>query len=133
MIEVLVVSEDKETVFKSLSNSGLLKEYISSEENTWTVFTLSGIKVCVYFAPEEEFAWRLLCSTGSKAHLEQLQQVNNLENYRKAQSEQEIYQALGLDYIEHELREGLEEVRSEEPRVGKECVSKGRYRWWRYN
>src|SRR3546814_3028743 len=86
------------------------------------------------FAPEEEFAWRLLCSTGSKAHLEQLQQVNNLENYRKAQSEQEIYQALGLDYIEPELREGLEEVsRSEERRVGKECVSTCRSRWSPYH
>src|SRR3546814_9100987 len=52
----------------------------------------------------------LIFHTGSKGHLEQLEQVNKLENYRKAQSEQEIYQGLGLDYIEPELREGLEEV-----------------------
>src|SRR3546814_10963914 len=51
----------------------------------------------------------LIFHTGSKGHLEQLEQVNKLENYRKAQSEQEIYQGLGLDYIEPELREGLEE------------------------
>src|SRR3546814_19825557 len=40
-----------------------------------------------------------------------------------------------LDNINFELREGdrLENLRSEERRVGKDCVSKCRYRWARYH
>lgn len=91
--------------------SGAQDQTASAGDNgTWSGQTIAGIKVKIYFSPEEEFAHRLLCSTGSDAHLEQLQQVNSLKDYRTAGSEQEIYKGLGLDYIVPELREGLQEV-----------------------
>ncbi|QEC53712.1 DNA polymerase (family 10) [Anseongella ginsenosidimutans] len=111
-VEFLVSAAGGETLLaERLFTSGLFRETPPGlDGQTWTGYSLSGMKVCIHFVPEEEFPYRLLCSTGSNVHLEQLRQVNSLENYRTAASEQEIYQGLGLNYIVPELREGLQEV-----------------------
>ena len=108
-IEYLVSVSDEAGFSNQLEASGLFQA-AGIDNGIWTGFTPTGMKVRIHFAPENEFAHRLLCTTGSAAHLEQLQQVDSLEHYRTAKSEQEIYQGLGLDYIVPELREGLQEV-----------------------
>ena len=68
-----------------------------------------GIKVNFHFCKPEAFYTRLFETTASEKHLEVLKQLgfNGDKNYA---SEQDIYHTLGLQYIEPELREGLNEI-----------------------
>jgi DNA polymerase (family X) len=80
-------------------------------------------EMSVYLTDARRFGISLLFATGSSRHLEMLQQraadkgmtltPEGLLRRRKivaAGNEAEIYQALGLQYIEPELREGLDEI-----------------------
>jgi len=77
----------------------------------------------VYFTDSERSGITLLLATGSEGHLEQLQALakskgllldtNGLMRGNKvvaSRTEEEIYQALGLPFIEPELREGRNEI-----------------------
>ena len=77
----------------------------------------------VHFSDATHFGAQLLAATGSKKHLDELRHLaaqkgftlkpNGLFKAKKliaSRTEQEIYQALGLGYIEPELREGLGEI-----------------------
>ena len=80
-------------------------------------------EISVYLAGARRFGVSLLFATGSSKHLETLQRraadrgmaltLEGLRRGRKiiaAETEAEIYEALGLQYIEPELREGLDEI-----------------------
>jgi DNA polymerase (family 10) len=80
-------------------------------------------EMSVYLTDARRFGVSLLLATGSSKHLETLQQraadsgmtltPEGLRRGRKiiaAGNEAEIYEALGLQYIEPELREGLDEI-----------------------
>ena len=80
-------------------------------------------EMSVYLTDAHRFGISLLFATGSRKHLEALQQgaadmgmtltLEGLHRGRKiiaAATEAEIYEALGLQYIEPELREGLDEI-----------------------
>ena len=80
-------------------------------------------EMSVYLTDARRFGVSLLFATGSRKHLETLQQraadrgmtltPEGLRRGRKiiaAASEAEIYEALGLQFIEPELREGLDEI-----------------------
>jgi DNA polymerase (family 10) len=71
----------------------------------WALFAMSsGIDLRVQQAAADEWGLALLNATGTKAHLKLL-------GVRKAKpSETEVYESLGLPYIEPELREGGDEV-----------------------
>jgi DNA polymerase (family 10) len=76
----------------------------------------------VFLADRKHFGAALLHATGSPEHLDQLKelavknkmtlQADGLHKGRRliAGSEQDIYQALGLQFIEPELREGRDEI-----------------------
>jgi DNA polymerase (family 10) len=83
----------------------------------------SGGDITLLISPAERFGAALLFGTGSAAHLEQLRDraaakklaltENGLMSGKKtiaARTEREIYAALGLQYIEPELREGEAEI-----------------------
>lgn len=65
-----------------------------------------GFTFHIYISTTTDFYKNLLLTTGSKQHLELL----NLTLITSLGSEEEIYANQGLDYIEPELREGLDEV-----------------------
>lgn len=65
-----------------------------------------GFTFHIYLTTTADFYKNLLLTTGSEAHLEQL----DLAQITALNSENELYAAQGLDYIEPELREGLDEV-----------------------
>lgn len=67
-----------------------------------------SIKYQVLFTSAAAFAHDLLLSTGSDAHIQQLQAIQ--EHIPAGETEEAIYQALGLAYIAPELREGMQEV-----------------------
>ena len=62
----------------------------------------NGIPFEITICSPELYAKELLISTGSAAHIEQLEQLGTIDPLN---SEEEIYKSLGLAYIEPELRE----------------------------
>lgn len=62
----------------------------------------------IYTSTTDTFAQDWLLRTGSEAHLDLLKEINPI--LPLAATETDIYQAMGLDYIVPELREGLDEV-----------------------
>lgn len=74
-------------------------EYISFRDEL-------GVSFHLYLSTTTEFYQHLILTTGSKKHLELLDE----KLITALNSEEELYAAQGLDYIEPELREGLDEV-----------------------
>ena len=68
----------------------------------------SGVAIQIITCSENDFYSKLFETTGAKSHLEQLK--NPKSKILSPKSENEIYQSYDLQYIEPELREGLNEV-----------------------
>jgi len=109
----------------------LIVEVVEKMEEACTVRLAEGARVSFVAARPAEFALALLTETGSKAHVNRLQQVANnggggstakakrtkTSRTRKAGaassdllSEEDIYDQLGLQYIPPELREDAGEI-----------------------
>jgi DNA polymerase (family 10) len=106
----------------------LIVEFIEQMEEACTVRLADGARVSVVAARPPEFALALLTETGSKAHVNKLQQIANGEGpnsntkratkkraRRPARSvgllkEEDIYAQLGMEYIPPELREDEGEI-----------------------
>ncbi len=113
----------------------LIVEVIEQMEEACTVRLAEGARVSLVAARPAEFALALLAETGSKAHVNKLHQIANSEGDYAAQSkvqpqkrskaakqksarlrsaklqtEEDIYQQLGLEYIPPELREDQGEI-----------------------
>jgi len=69
----------------------------------------TGLTFRFFCSTADRFYNDLWLTTGSQSHLEQLQLPADLER-SSFSNEEAIYNAFGLDYIEPELREGLEEI-----------------------
>ncbi|PRD48597.1 DNA polymerase/3'-5' exonuclease PolX [Sphingobacterium haloxyli] len=67
-----------------------------------------GVRYRIQSTPEERFAIDLLLTTGSEIHIKELQAIQ--ADIPELASEEAIYEALGLSYIEPELREGSGEI-----------------------
>jgi DNA polymerase (family 10) len=80
-------------------------------------------QLSVYLTDPEHFGISLLLATGSQAHLQELRALAEMQGLRlsdqglrrgdkvlASKTEADIYQALGLQYIEPELREGRGEI-----------------------
>ena len=80
--------------------------------------------VTVVFTDEKRFGITLLLATGSESHLHELEALATTKGYQltaeglrkgrkliASRTEAEIYEALGLQYIEPELREGRREIK----------------------
>lgn len=104
-----------------------IAEVIEQMEEACTVRFAEGVRVSLVAARPEEFALALLTETGSRKHIDKLQQIANGEgqkpSHRKAekhakrsrrrsglQNEEYIYEQLGMQYIPPELREDVGEV-----------------------
>ncbi|TYR34777.1 DNA polymerase/3'-5' exonuclease PolX [Sphingobacterium phlebotomi] len=83
----------------------------TAEEQQDTAVQLSdelGVRYRIQTTSEERFAIDLLITTGSETHIRELQTIRRtLPTFA---SEEAIYEALGLSYIEPELREGAGEI-----------------------
>ncbi|MGK6352694.1 helix-hairpin-helix domain-containing protein [Parapedobacter sp. DT-150] len=69
-----------------------------------------GVRFRLLPADSASFYRQLLIATGSDGHLRQLDDLLAEEQLPEFDSEEAIYQALGLSYIEPELREGTNEI-----------------------
>jgi DNA polymerase (family 10) len=100
-------------------------EVIERMEEACTVRLVEGARVSLVAASPEEFGLALLTETGSKAHVSKLQQIASGEGPKSnggqrkrvkrrrssdTQSEEDIYDQLGMDFIPPELREDAGEI-----------------------
>src|SRR5258705_1385960 len=105
----------------------LIVEVIEQMEETCTVRLTEGARVSLVAARPPEFALALLTETGSKTHVNKLQQIANGEGPQsnskriakkqprrasrsELQNEEDIYAQLGMEYIPPELREDAGEI-----------------------
>ena len=82
--------------------------HIEITDNTIAFHDENNCPFIVYSTTTDNFASDLLLTTGSEDHIRQLLQIQN--PIPSGNSEQVIFQSLGLSYIEPELREGLNEI-----------------------
>lgn len=100
----LLISEHIDSVEKFLSAYTLVEKTENSIELTDDL----GFTFKIFSSNINDFYRDLILSTGSTAHLDLL--FNILPDLPSLSSEEAIYRNLGLDYIEPELREGLNEI-----------------------
>lgn len=100
----LLISESIDNVEKFLNGFTLVEKTENSIELTDEL----GFTFKVFSSNINDFYRDLILSTGSTAHLDVL--FNILPDLPSLSSEEAIYRNLGLDYIEPELREGLNEI-----------------------
>ncbi|GAA0884692.1 helix-hairpin-helix domain-containing protein [Sphingobacterium siyangense subsp. cladoniae] len=100
----LLISESIDNVEKFLDGFNLVEKTENSIELTDEL----GFTFKVFSSNINDFYRDLILSTGSTAHLDHL--FNILPDLPSLSSEEAIYRNLGLDYIEPELREGLNEI-----------------------
>lgn len=92
---------------------------LKSNDTNYTVWQTSndviilsdqqGLKYEIKHSPIERFGINLFETTGSAAHLEKIKLLD--KEILPLSTEVDIYHALGLEYIEPELREGLQEIK----------------------
>ena len=117
--------EQREAVTEKITNFPGVLEVLARGENKVSVKLRSGMQVDVRLLPPECFGAALQYFTGSKQHNVELRSRAlkmgyTLSEYALARveskervaggTEEEIYAALGLDYIEPELRENCGEI-----------------------
>lgn len=100
----LLISESIEAVEKFLGDYTLVEK----TENSLEIIDDLGFTFKVFSTNINDFYRDLILSTGSTAHLDLL--FNILPDLPSLSSEEAIYRNLRLDYIEPELREGLDEI-----------------------
>ena len=100
----LLISEHIDTVEKFLDAYVLVEK----TEHSLEVTDEFGFTFKVFSSNINDFYRDLILSTGSARHLDLLADI--ISELPSLSSEEAIYRNLGLDYIEPELREGLDEI-----------------------
>lgn len=104
---VLVLSaENKEQLFAGLHQVAGLT-FTSEDEQSWLGQTGYGLAVKFVYCFPQDFFKTIFTETGSEEHVEAVLSLIGDTNFQP-RSEEEIYQKAGLNYIEPELREGIE-------------------------
>ncbi len=89
-------------------------EVLETERDSASVRLLSGLRMNLRVVPPEAFGAALLAYTGSETHVAQLGTFANSRGVAidrlPGSSEQEIYAAIGVPWIQPELREGRGEI-----------------------
>ena len=122
-IDLLVTCEEREKTAQAFVDYEDVREVTAQGEKRSAVILNSGLQVDLRIVEEEEYGSALMYFTGSQAHnvvLRQLAQEQDLklseygvfagEENLASRTEEEVYSALGLDYIPPELRGNNGEV-----------------------
>jgi DNA polymerase (family 10) len=113
---VFVIGTDQFPALVSrLERFGGRAERLSADETTAVLRLSSGILLSAQSAAPDNWGLELIRYTGSQAHLNQLEAaglgLQKLARSRQPYPEEAaIYRAVGLSFIDPELREGLDEV-----------------------
>ena len=122
-IDLAIASEQPDQVLDDLANLSIVKRVRSRSALDCVVLTRRNLEIDVTVAPPDEFGTALLYHTGSEHHIAALEGLATERGfqlsksglvdpggYRIAGTEEEIYEALGLDWIPPELREDRGEI-----------------------
>ena len=122
-IDIVVSSTDTKAVREAVLDFPELAEVVGSGETKTSLLTREGMQVDVRTVRPDQLGSALLYFTGSKVHNIQLRQLAidrgwllseyglfEGEKVVASESEEEIYRALGLEFIAPPLREGSGEI-----------------------
>lgn len=122
-IDILVTCEKTEGIMERFINYRVVDETLSKGQTRSSVILKSGIQVDIRVVPEKSYGAALHYFTGSKAHNIEIRKLAIKNNWKvneyglfkgetqiAGKTEAEIYNKLGLDYIEPELRENRGEI-----------------------
>ena len=124
-IDIIAVSDSPDEAMDYFTSIPMASEVIAKGKTKSVIVTPSGLQVDLRILPEKNYYSLLQHSTGSKEHNIRLREhalskgyslseygVHDLKTGRLItfNSEEELYQALGLQYIPPELRENLGEI-----------------------
>lgn len=129
-IDILASSTNSEKLAQAFANMDEVASIIASGETKVSVILKSGINADLRIVTESEFPYALHHFTGSKEHNTAMRgrakdmglKMNEYGLFRgekniKCASEDEIFAALGLQFIEPELRENMGEIEAAEKSV----------------
>lgn len=105
-VEILVTADLAQ--IREIIQKTYVELELSENENSLSFTDENACPFVIYSTTSEQFAKDLLLTTGSTSHVDLLKNIE--EEIPSLQNEEAIYQALGLAYIEPEIREGLDEV-----------------------
>ena len=106
-IELLVACSNIDGLKETLNAQDyLLADTLQINNEKLSIKTALGISVEIVLATDKDFNKTLFLTTSSPEHLKQLGEFSIQDNT----TEDDIYKSLELQYIEPELREGLNEV-----------------------
>ncbi len=126
-IDILVISKRPQAVMDYFTGMPEVAHIIASGETKSSIKLSSGLNVDVRVVPSESYGAALNYFTGSKDHNVALRRLamekgwklneyglfsvkGKTEKRIAGKSEEEIYKALGMDYIEPEMRENTGEI-----------------------
>ena len=122
-LDVLVTAKDGAAVGNRLVTYENVAQVVAHGPTRTTVILRSGLQVDVRAVPEESYGAALLYFTGSKAHNIALRGLANQHGWKLNEyglfsgrrriagaTEEDVYEKLGLPYIEPELREDRGEI-----------------------
>jgi len=104
---VFIIGADDVTSLAEKIDSFELLAFKNNGENTFTGYTESGLQINLTIVQKSDFYLQYFKLTGNENHVNE---VLTLAGNGPFESEEEIYLKAGLDFIEPELREGLDEI-----------------------
>lgn len=124
-VDITVAATDGIPVMEAVRSHRLAADVVAAGDTKTSVLTREGLQIDVRVVAPDQFGAAILYFTGSKAHNIELRQraidrdmllneyglfVSGSEEVIASRSEEDIYAALGLAFIEPPLREGAGEV-----------------------
>lgn len=124
-VDILVSAKDGEPLMNEFLATGEIDEVIANGKTKSSIRLNNGLQVDLRIVPKESFGAALQYFTGSKEHnvrvreiaVKQGLKVNEYGVYKTdgdepvaGETEEDVYQSLGMVWVPPELREGLEEI-----------------------
>ncbi|MCJ7642781.1 MAG: DNA polymerase/3'-5' exonuclease PolX [Desulfobacterales bacterium] len=141
-IDLLATGPDKEKILQAFTRLSEVKEILASGETKASVIVEGGIQVDLRVVEEESYGAALQYFTGSKGHNIHLRGIAKAQGIKineygvfkgkkkiGGKEEKDIYQVLGMKWMEPELREDRGEIEASQenrlPRLVQESEIKG--------
>jgi len=141
-IDILATGPDKEKIVHSFTHLPEVKEVLASGETKASIIVEGGIQIDLRVVEEDSYGAALQYFTGSKAHNIHLRGIAKTRGIKineygvfkgekkiGGKEEKEVYKALGMDWIEPELREDRGEIEASQkgrlPKLVQESEIKG--------
>ena len=141
-IGILATGPDKEKIVHSFTHLPEVKEVLASGETKASIIVEGGIQIDLRVVEEDSYGAALQYFTGSKAHNIHLRGIAKTRGIKineygvfkgekkiGGKEEKEVYKALGMDWIEPELREDRGEIEASQkgrlPKLVQESEIKG--------